>query len=151
MQRVNIPIDPLTGLQKQYGFVDVGTKEMADYCKAVLSGVELYGKQIAVQDSRADAGQGVFTQKVLRVAFTRPPSCADSGTWPADASAGLPDGLLEKLRVILGRFGTVTGQVCHDGYALYSFSADEAVDEAARALDSQFVCGVLLETSAISR
>ncbi|EES99416.1 Splicing factor 3B subunit, putative [Giardia duodenalis ATCC 50581] len=151
VQRVNIPTDPLTGLQKQYGFVDVGTKEMADYCKAVLSGVELYGKQLSVQDSRADVGQGVFTQQVLRVAFTKPPNYIDDCASSDIPGKESPSRFLEKLKDILGRFGVVTGQVCHDGYALYSFSNDSAVKEAANALNNQFICGMLITTTIVNR
>lgn len=151
VQRVNIPVDPLTGLQKQYGFVDVGTKEMAEYCKAVLSGVELYGKQLAIQDSRADIEQGVFTQQVLRVTFIRPLNYVDDCACPASLGSGLPGKFLERLKGILERFGAVTGQVYHDGYALFSFSTDCAATEAATALNNQFICGMLVTTAVINR
>ncbi|EFO61964.1 Splicing factor 3B subunit, putative [Giardia lamblia P15] len=124
---------------------------MAEYCKAVLSGVELYGKQLTIQDSRADVDQGVFTQQVLRVTFTKPLDYVDDCAYPANPGSELPSKFLERLKGILERFGTVTGQVYHDGYALFSLSTDHAVTEAASALNNQFVCGMLITTAVINR
>eukprot|EP00768_Dysnectes_brevis_P008448 gnl/Dysnectes_brevis/7650_a13034_408.p1 GENE.gnl/Dysnectes_brevis/7650_a13034_408~~gnl/Dysnectes_brevis/7650_a13034_408.p1 ORF type:complete len:206 (+),score=14.67 gnl/Dysnectes_brevis/7650_a13034_408:73-690(+) len=132
---VNMPRDPLTGLHRGFGFVELPTAEDAQYCMKLFHNIQLFDKNIKVKPTTA-AKEGATKDIGAKL-------------WIGNLSDEVDE---QKLHDTFGSFGVLVSlpQIVYDedgkskGHAHLSYSTFDAADRAKAALNQQYFCGRMI-------